>query len=153
MSYPSKSQYLDSKVQTASQPQLHMMLLDGAIRFGRQAQKAWAEDDESIAIDQIMARMIDIVEAMVNGTSAGTEDSSKPLSEQYAFIYRELTACRLNRDPKKLNACLQLIEYQRETWKLACKKLAEEIAGPSSTTVLTGMHSPKTSVESFSLEA
>lgn len=153
MSYPSKSQYLDSKVQTASQPQLHMMLLDGAIRFGRQAQKAWTEDNESIAIDQIMVRMVDIVEAMVNGTSAGTEDSSKPLSEQYAFIYRELTACRLGRDLEKLGTCLQLLEYQRETWKLACKRLAEEVASSSKTTVLTGMHTPEASVESFSLEA
>ncbi len=153
MSYPPKSQYLDSKVQTASQPQLHMMLLDGAIRFGRLAQKAWAEDAQSVAADQIMIRMIDIVEAMVQGTSAGTEDSSKSLSEQFAFIYRELTACRLDRDLEKLGTCLQLIEYQRETWKLACSKLAAEISSKSQTTVLSGMHTQQTSAESLSLEA
>lgn len=153
MSYPSKSKYLDSKVQTASQPQLHMMLLDGSLRFGRQAQKAWTDKAEATAIDQILVRMIDIVEAMVNGTSAGTEDSSKPLSEQYAFIYRELTACRLNHDLEKLNNCLELLDYQRETWRLACKKLTEEVASSSQTTVLTGMHTSGASVESFSLEA
>ena len=153
MAHPSKSQYLDTKVQTASQPQLHMMLLDGAVRFGRQAQKAWTQDPESDAVDQIMVRMIDIVEAMVQGASAGTEDISKPLSEQYAFIYRELTACRINRDLEKLTSCLQLIEYQRETWKLACEKLAAETSSNRKAPPLTGMHQSESSAASLSFEA
>jgi len=128
MSYPSKTQYLDSKVQTASQPQLHLMLLDGALRFGRQTKEAWTDEAESASADQFLVRMIDIVEELILGSDAGKEEGSKPLAEQYTFVYRELTACRINHDLTKLTSCLQLLEYQRETWKLACEKMAAEAA-------------------------
>jgi len=129
------------------------MLLDGALRFGRQTKEAWSEDAESASRDQFLVRMIDIVEELVLGTSAGKEEGSKPLSEQYAFVYRELTACRINHDFSKLESCLQLLEYQRETWKLACDKLAAEVANTSQAPALTGMHVPLSSTGSLSLEA
>lgn len=152
MTRPSKTQYLDSKVLTASQPQLHLMLLNGALRFGRQTQKAWGSNAEA-ASDEPMTRMIEIVEALVNGAAAGTEESSQPMSEQYAFVYRELVASQLNHDLEKLIKSLELLEYQRETWNLACDKLVAETAAASKSPALSGMHVPMSSTGSLSLEA
>jgi flagellar protein FliS len=128
MTQPSRDQYLESKVLTASQPQLHMMLLDGALRFGRNAKEIWAEGADFQQVDQKLARMADIVDELTHGTATAEQEVSKQLEEQYAFIYRELASCRINQTPKQLDNCLKLLAYQRETWKLATENVDAEPA-------------------------
>ena len=123
MSQPSRDQYLESKVLTASQPQLHMMLLDGALRFGRQAQTLWIEGESTVEIESLLERMANIVDELTHGTATAKEAISEQLEEQYAFIYRELAACRINQEPERLKSCLELLTYQRETWKLAIEQM------------------------------
>jgi flagellar protein FliS len=126
MSQPSREQYLESKVLTASQPKLHVMLLDGALRFGKQAQEMWAADGEFSAAEQPLTRMFDIVEELLQGLASGVGDVSQQLEEQYAFIYRQLAASRINQDAGQLESCLKLLAYQRDTWKLASQRLASD---------------------------
>lgn len=132
MSHPSRQQYLESKVLTASQPQLHMMLLDGAIRFGRNAKEMWAAGADFQEVDQKLARMADIVDELTHGTATASGEISKQLEEQYAFVYRELAASRINQESAKLESCLKLLAYQRETWKLATDQLEVPTAEPAS---------------------
>ncbi len=154
MSTPTNSQYLESKVLTASQPRLHLMLLEGALRFGQQAkQNKWNDDEEFAETEQLLNRMMDIVEELTLGTNAGGSEISKQLVEQYAYLYRELTASRINRDLQKLDECLKLLEYQRKTWKLACEKVVADPATPAKTSVLPPHHLSQSSRDSFSLEA
>ncbi len=153
MSKPSDSQYLESKVLTASQPRLHLMMLEGALRFGQQAKQRWNDDEASAEAELLLNRMMDIVEELTLGTAAGGSDISKQLVEQYAFVYRELTASRINRDLQKLEECLKLLEYQRKTWKLACEKVVADPATPAKTSVLPLHHLSQSSRDSFSLEA
>lgn len=131
MSDSSRQQYLESKVFTASQPQLHLMLLDGALRFGTQARDAWTESEGFAAADSALERMFDIVEELLQGLASGEGEISEQLAEQYAFVYRELAACRINADKQRLETCLELLTYQRETWKLASERIdAEQPATP-----------------------
>ena len=126
MKYSATSQYLESKVFTASQPQLQLMLLDGALRFGRQAKELWNAKSPFAEVDQQLARMADIVDELTYGAAQGTTEISKQLEEQYAFIYRDLTSSRINQDTEKLDGCLLLLQYQRETWRLVCDRLETE---------------------------
>ncbi len=134
MSQP--AQYLESKVLTASQPQLHIMLLDGALRFGRLAKTLWIEGADFADVDSLMGKMTNIMEELVQGLASSKEPASKEISkqleEQYAFVYRELISSRINENPKQLDSCLKLLTYQRETWKLATEQLeAEQAATPA----------------------
>lgn len=153
MSKPSNSQYLESKVLTASQPRLHLMLLEGAIRFGQRAKQTWNDDEAVAETEQLLNRMMDIVEELTTGTAAGEGEISKQLVEQYAFVYRELTASRINRELQKLEECLKLLEFHRETWKLACEKMAVDAATPAKALMLPPHHLPQSTSNSFSLEA
>lgn len=146
------SQYLESKVLTASQPQLHLMLLDGAIRFGRQAQTMWTAEVNFATIDAQLARVGDIVDELAHSAANGHGDISKQLEEQYAFIYRELTASRFNEDLQKLESCLSLLEFQRDTWKQACEKLESPQQAPTQKVPAPTKRAPH-SQSSFSLEA
>ncbi len=123
MNQPSRDQYLESKVLTASQPKLHLMLLDGALRFGKQAQDAWANTNDSPEAEQALKRMFEIVEELLQGLASGEGEIASDLAEQYAFVYRELADCLTSRDRKKLDSCLKLLAYQRETWRLANERL------------------------------
>jgi len=119
----SPSRYLDGRVTTASQPELQLMLLDGALRFGRQAQELWAAADKQAECERLLGRALDIVEELVYGAAAGKTEASKRLEEEYAFAFRQLVAAQLNHDAAPLEAALKLLAFQRETWKLTCERL------------------------------
>jgi flagellar biosynthetic protein FliS len=118
----SNSQYLEGKILTASQPRLHLMLLEGAQRQGRIAQQAgqaeyWGEFYASL--DKLM----NIVEELVRSVSDSKNSIAESLEEQYAFLYRELAAARFSLDTAKLAECMKLVDFERETWKQVCDKV------------------------------
>ena len=123
---PASSRYLDARVSTASQPELQLMLLDGALRFGHQARALWNAADQRAQCDRLLARSLDVVEELVRGATLGATDPSRRLEAEYAFAFRQLALAQLNHDAAPLAAALKLLEFQRETWKLACEKLRAE---------------------------
>lgn len=153
MSSPSNRQYLEGKILTVPQPQLHLMLLDGALRFGRQARETWTDDVAFERVDALLARMSDVVDELTHSAAAGHGEIAGQLEEQYAFVYRELVASRFNEDRDRLDASLELLAYQRETWKLACEAFDTAAPSPSETPLPhLPSHAPTTSA-GFSLEA
>ncbi len=152
MSKSSDSQYLESKILTASQPRLHLILLEGAIRFGQQAKQKW-NDETPVESERLLNRMMDVVEELTLASGSDESEISKQLVEQYAFLYRELGASRIHHDLQKLDESLQLLEFHRQTWKLACEKVAADPPTPSNTPVLPPHHLSPSTTDSFSLEA
>ena len=136
-----QARYLDARVTTASQPELQLMLLDGALRFGRQAQQLWTAADQREECNRMLARMLDIVEELIRGVAGGAAEQSKRLEEEYAFAFRQLALAQLNRDPAPLEAALQILDFHRETWKLACEKLRAEAPAVNSPAILAGSES------------
>ena len=132
------SHYLDARIKTASQPELQLMLLDGALRFARQAAKLLGLEAQLHEADRLLDRAMDVVEELVRSVSIAKTDASARLAEEYAFAFRQLTAARVNQDSTALDAAVQILSYHRETWRLAC----DRVKGPHFTPV----------AESFSLE-
>ena len=140
----SHSHYLDARVNTASQPELQLMLLDGALRFARQAAKQLGVDAQRLETDRLLARAVDVAEELVRSVSVVKIDASARLAEEYAFAFRQLTAARVNHDPGALDAAIQLLSFHRETWRLACERLQ----GPAAPHT-----APHAAAERLSLEA
>ena len=137
--HAAQSRYLDARVTTASQPDLQLMLLDGAIRFGRQAQQLWNATDQGEECNRQLSRALDIVEELVRSVAGGKTEPSKRLEEEYAFAFRQLALAQLNRDASLLEAALRILDFHRETWKLACEKLRTEFpAAPNTPAILAG---------------
>lgn len=153
MSKPSDSHYLESKILTASQPQLHLMLLEGAIRFGQQAKQKWGGNGPTVEAGQLLNRMMDVVEELTLSSGAVGSEISKQLVEQYSFLYRELGASRIHGDHQKLDESLSLLEFHRETWKLACEKLVATPTTPAKAPGLPPHPLSPSTTDSFSLEA
>jgi flagellar protein FliS len=117
------SRYLDGRVQTASQPELQLMLLDGAIRFGRQAEQLWSDHSQRADCDHCLSRVVDILEALIQGVAGGQTEISKRFEEEYAFAFRQVAQAQVNHDAAPLALALRLLDFERETWRLACEQL------------------------------
>jgi flagellar protein FliS len=155
--------YLESRVLTAPPHRLHLMLIEGALRFGRQAEVALRSGDPAAASAPLM-RTIDIVGEMLAGVRSAKSEINGKLAGFYWFLFRSLSAAKINDDVEKLSDALRLLEYERQTWQLVCDKFAAEAPdvaqspannGPSRPplTQLPGSAHSFTANSSFSLEA
>lgn len=121
MTNPGKNEYLQSKVMTASPAQLHLMLIEGALRFGREAEKAMMRDDEEAAAP-FSLRTLDIVEELLASVRHSEDDVNVKLAQLYLFIYTRVTSAYVNTDHEAMAEALRVLEFERETWRMACEK-------------------------------
>jgi len=124
-------QYMKNAVMTASPEQLHLMLVDGAIRFATRGKEAVEQKDIEAAFNAL-ERAQRIVLELSNGLrreiNPGLADQMAAL---YAFIYRRLVDGNVQRDPQAIDDALRILRHHRETWVLLIEKLAEESASGS----------------------
>lgn len=155
-----RREYLETKVQTANSAQLHLMLIDGALRFGREAEKGILRADE-LAFQPPLMRSMDIVGELLAGVRHDATDLNAKLSQLYAFIYTRLTSAYVNADKRAIAEALQILEVERETWRMAVEQIgSEESTEPSQSTKKApapkphlGHVSSNATADSFSIEA
>jgi flagellar protein FliS len=117
--------YLESKIMTAPPHRLHLMLIEGAIRLGRQAAAAMAGGDQRAA-GATLLRVIDIVGELLAGVRATRSEINDRLAQLYWYLFQRVSEAKINADPGKLAEALELLEYERQTWRLVCEKAAAE---------------------------
>jgi flagellar protein FliS len=118
--------YLQTQVLTANPEQLRMLLLEGAVRFSSQARDAMAtKDHEAMFTGFTKAR--DIVVELMTSVRPDTEPSLRSkVQGLYAYIFKLLVDASFEKDAGKADEAVKLLEYERETWKLALEKLKSE---------------------------
>lgn len=121
--------YLKTKVLTASPTELRLMLFEGAIKFCRQARHALTHNDFEGLYNGI-TRAQKIVLELVNSINPEPDpDLCGKLTALYNYIYRRLIDANMDRDVRAIDESVGLLEYERETWMLLMKKLADEQPG------------------------
>lgn len=126
MSTDNSNEYLRNQVLTASPEQLHMMLYDGAIRYARQGGEAIERGDIEASYN-LLTRAQRIVLEMLSGLRPDVNPQlSAKMASLYNFVYRKLVEASVNRDQGALADALKILEYQRETWAMLMKKIAQQ---------------------------
>jgi flagellar protein FliS len=115
------SQYLESKVLTAPPHRLHLMLIEGAIRFGRQAEVELNANNQAAASGPLM-RVLDIVGELLAGIRQTKSELNDKLAAVYWYIFRRASEATMNSDKEALAEVLKLLEFERETWQKVCEK-------------------------------
>jgi flagellar protein FliS len=118
---PQNSQYLEAKVLTASPQRLHLMLIEGAIRFGRQAEVELSADNPLAASAPLM-RVLDIVGELLAGIRQTKSELNDKLAAVYWYIFRRVSEATMNSDKEALAEVLRLLEFERQTWQQVCEK-------------------------------
>lgn len=123
MTTHASDEYLSSAVLTASSEQLQLMLYDGAIRFARQAREAILKGDWETSCDKLI-RAQRVVTEMQNGLRPEANPGvCEQMSALYNFVFRRLVDANVQHQVGPLDEALQILEHQRETWKILLDRI------------------------------
>lgn len=120
-----RQEYLATKVNTASSAQLHLMLIEGGLRFLDQADKALLREDD-VAANAALVRVMEIIEELLVGVRHSTDEINQKLAQLYQFTFAQVGLVYVNHDRTLLGEAQKVLEYQRDTWRQACEKIGAE---------------------------
>ena len=118
-----RDNYLTTEVMTATPQKLQLMLIEGALRFGQQAQQMWNAGRDQEAGESIL-RCQQIVSQLLGGLNPEQQpDLVRKVAGLYLFVFRALVTAHLNRDSQSLADALAVLVVEQETWRQVCAKL------------------------------
>jgi flagellar protein FliS len=118
--------YLRTKVMTASPEELRLMLLDGALRFARQGREGLEKKDFEAVFNGFSQCRNIITELIVTIRPEPDPELADRVRSLYAFIYSQLLEASISKSLTHCDEAIQLIEFERETWAMLMKKVADE---------------------------
>lgn len=116
--------YLRAKVYSATPEELRLMLLDGALRFARQAREGLATKNYEASYTGFSNARAILLELAQSISPETDETLRAKISGVYMFIYSRLIDANLEKSPAIVDQAISLLEYERETWALYLEKLA-----------------------------
>ena len=136
--------YVEAQVTTAGPHKLHLMLIEGAARFARQALVCYEQGQFDDGVEKLSKCREIISEVMLSFVS-----TDKQLLGQvqgiYLFMFRELTEAQLTRDPGRIQRVIEILAIEAETWQMVCQRdgggqtqaieHSEPISGPAGSRV------------------
>ncbi len=125
----SHQQYLKTQIETASQPQLLLMLFDGAVKKVNIAKKAIRDKNIEKCHTELTKVQRIFIELMVALDLEKGGEMASNLLRIYDFLYHRLVQANIRHDESILDECLPIIENLREGWHEAVSKLNSEQKG------------------------
>ncbi len=130
----SVAEYLETKILTATPHQLHLMVVDGAIRHATSAEEALRGRDLTRAEAQL-TRASQFVAELIGGLDAGRQPQLvDQLKAVFIFVQRMLAEAHRRHDANQVAEALAVLRIHRQTWLALGEKLAQEaaptLAGP-----------------------
>lgn len=122
--------YLEQKIKTSSSAQLHLMLIEGALRFATRADQLFEANDADGAAEPLM-RAMDISSELLAGVKHSQDEVNVKLAQLYQFVFTRLTMAYVNTDRVKLGEAINILDAQRETWRQACEIAAAGTDAPA----------------------
>lgn len=124
--------YLETQVMTAAPQNLHLMVVEGAVRFASQAKVALEEQDFELS-HFALGRSRDFVNEMIAGLNGEqTPELVNQLKGLFAFAYERLVRADHERDPKLVSEALVVLEQHLATWRELVETLGNETSTETS---------------------
>lgn len=118
--------YLITAVQTASPQQLHLLMIEAALKQLQRAEmhlQAQQADEAATAI----FKCEDIVAEMLRGLKMEeAPELVRRVSAEYQFVFRSLVQAQAQQDSAKLAEARRVLTVHRDTWQQVCAQLAEQ---------------------------
>lgn len=120
-------EYLETKVMSATPEQLHLLVVDAAIKHTQLAIEALKEKNYEQSFHELnQAR--DFVGEIISGMKK--EDQASELIEQlkalFAFVYKRLVEADMERNVTYAEEAVKILLHHRETWNLLCEKIRDQ---------------------------
>ena len=130
--YPAQyeDEYLESKVLTAPPLQLHLLTVEGALRFARQA-KVSLEEKQFEQSHDLLNRIRECVSELIAGLNPDqAPEMVQSLKNLFVFVYRSLAMADLETSPARVDDAIRILESHRDTWLELIDKLASQLGEP-----------------------
>jgi flagellar protein FliS len=120
------AEYLEAQVLTAPPHRLHLLVVEGAIRYIRRGldaldQEHWEE------MDAALGRARECVAELIGGLLPHqADDLVDRVKSLFAYVYRSITLGDLQHHPQPLEDALRILELHRATWLELMEKLQAE---------------------------
>src|SRR5439155_23095233 len=92
--------YLETQVLTASPERLHLMVVDGAIRFARQGEAALEAKNIEAAFFALSSSRSCVTEILAGINADPNPELGERLKALFVFVQRNLVNADLKRDPQ-----------------------------------------------------
>jgi flagellar protein FliS len=119
-----RSRYTSDAVATASPARLLVMLYDRLVRDLVNGEAAATEQDFERMSSELQHAQ-DIILELRTSLDLTVWDGAQGLSDLYTFIYGELLAASIKRDPARISSCRDLVEPLRDAWRQAAIELLQ----------------------------
>jgi flagellar protein FliS len=126
------NEYLRTRVMSASPEELRMMLLDGALRFARQAQDGLARRDYEASCAALSQCRSIVLELLASISPDGDPSLCDKVRAVLTFLVSELIEIGITRSAVRLQRVIDLLEYERQTWEMVMQRLAADRAAGAS---------------------
>lgn len=140
MATMAQDQYLTTEVMTATPQKLHLMLIEGAIRWAERARQLRRGGDEENASRALVNAQRIVMEMIVGIKQETARDLAQKVSSVYWFIYRSLVDANVRRDEKNLDDAVKLLHSEQETWQQVCQQLGSSPAAQQAGSVVLSEH-------------
>lgn len=125
------TEYLSARVMTARPEELHLMVVDGAVRAAMQAEEALENSDFESA-HAALSRAREFVIELISGLDERDDPQARELVANmkalFGFSYRRLNEADLYHDVQKLRDALSVLRRHRETWRELLRTVRRETA-------------------------
>ena len=119
-----QDEYLHSKVMTASPHQLHLMVVDGAIRHANHALEA-LQQGEHETMHLALNRSREFVAELIAGLDERhASETVTQLRALFLFVMRNLAEADPRRDARRIESALKILRMHRETWVALAAQLS-----------------------------
>jgi len=127
--------YRETQVTTATPQQLHLMVVEGAIRAATLAEQAMEKGDfegAHLALSNARDFVAELISGLIEERAPELVGKMKGL---FVFVYRNLADADRERDIKRVRDALKILRIHHETWLSQIERLnASQTTGPSVTT-------------------
>jgi flagellar secretion chaperone FliS len=123
MSFDVNNPYFRNQVLTATPEKLRLLLLDGCIRFMENGREGLLAKDYEKMYDGI-SQARDIVMELISGMKPEVNpELCDKLGALYTFVFKHLTEAGFEKSVSKMDECLKIMRYERDTWAQLCEQV------------------------------
>ena len=125
-SFDPNNPYFRQQVLTATPEKLRLLLLEGCVRFMREGREALEKKNwEGVYASFSSAK--DIILELINTMKPEVDpDLCSQVSSVLTFAYSHLTEASFEKDIAKVDTCIKIMDYERETWQMLIERVAQE---------------------------
>lgn len=108
--------YIETQVLTAQPHQLHLMVVDGALRFARKAAQ-YAQNNNFEQAHFALDKSRDLVAELIGGLDPAQQpEMVEQLKALFVFVYENLNHADVKQDASYIHDAIKILSIHREAW-------------------------------------